>query len=127
MCDISYSYATPDCVGSSGYFRDLTRSTTLPIDQCKLSKKHEKTTSNNTVYVHQREKLKLLSAAIIATKRSPFDTIQTENLDQFNIPGLCLGLTILAPETCLKKSTNESRWQKKYQAQLERNVPYGRV
>jgi hypothetical protein len=109
MCDINYSYATPDCVGSSGYFRDLTRSTTLPIDQCKLSKKHEKTTSNNTVYVHQREKLKLLSAAIIATKRSPFDTIQTENLDQFNIPGLCLGLTILETETCLKTSTNESR------------------
>ena len=39
------------------------------------------------VFCHHRQKLKLLNAAIIEIKWSPFDTVQIENLDQVNILG----------------------------------------
>ena len=73
-------------LGSSSHFRDLTRSKSPPIEQWKLSN-NMKHFQKQLVFCHHRQKLKLLNAAIIEIKWSPFDTVQIENLDQVNILG----------------------------------------
>jgi hypothetical protein len=90
----------------SAHFRDLTSSTTIPMDQFKLSKLPKR--QQYLICVHHREKLTLLGVAIIATKWSPLDTVQIKNLDQVNIWRGFWGYTSLTTEICSKTNVNES-------------------